>query len=242
MNVLILTDNKFLYQEIIPITNAIENINFVFKYSYNNYKFIDEFKNDETFQSLNIKRDYEQLIGKFNLIISIHCKQIFPSKLVNSVRCINVHPGLNPFNRGWFPQVFSILNKLPCGVTIHEMDEQVDHGGVIYQKSVDSYEWDTSLTLYNRILEVEIELLKKYLVDLINKNYKTETVSEGNINYINDFKSLCKIDLDKKVTMGQAIDTLRALTHGEYKNAYFETKEGSVYLSLNLELVPCKKN
>ena len=43
-----------------------------------------------------------------------------------------------------FQQVFSILNKLPVGVTIHEMDEQLDHGIIIVQKEINIFSWETS--------------------------------------------------------------------------------------------------
>ena len=51
---------------------------------------------------------------------------MFPVDMVRNYRCINVHPGLNPYNRGWFPQTFSLVNHFPVGVTIHEMDAHLD--------------------------------------------------------------------------------------------------------------------
>jgi methionyl-tRNA formyltransferase len=77
------------------------------------------------------------------------------------MRCINIHPGLNPYNRGWYPQVFAINNGLPHGATIHEMDDKIDHGDIIYQKSVDIKLSDTSKTLYERVLDTEIFLFKE---------------------------------------------------------------------------------
>ena len=40
------------------------------------------------------------IIESYQLVISVHCKQIFPKRLVENVLCINLHPGYNPFNRG----------------------------------------------------------------------------------------------------------------------------------------------
>ncbi len=147
------------------------------------------------------------IIQEYDLVFSLHCKQLFPSDIVNNVRCINVHPGLNPHNRGWFPQVFSIINKLPIGVTIHEMDEELDHGPIIVQKELVIKIWETSYDVYKRIQELEIELIKENLLRIINNNYKAFLpVSEGNINLKKDFNELCEIDLDKKVSYREAID------------------------------------
>ena len=72
---------------------------------------------------------------------------------------------LTPHNRGWFPQVFSLINGKPCGVTIHEIDEKLDHGDIIVQKEVVAEPWDTSLDVYNKILNTEVELIEKYMLD-----------------------------------------------------------------------------
>jgi methionyl-tRNA formyltransferase len=151
------------------------------------------------------------------------------------VKCINVHPGLNPYNRGWFPHVFSILNSHPCGATIHEMDEQLDHGPIICQKEVDVEMWDTSLTLYNKILDAEMYLLEQNIEKILSGDYKTVIKGEGNVNLKKDFDDLCKIDLDNVDTFRNHINRLRALTHGDYKNAYFIDDSGNkIYLKLEL--------
>lgn len=180
----------------------------------------------------------EQLIEEYNLVISAHCKQIFPAKLVKNTRCINIHPGLNPHNRGWYPQVFSIINKKPIGCTVHVMNEKIDDGDIIYQKEVEQYPWDTSLSLYQRVQSAEICLLEKHLLDIIFERYtQHKCEDEGNYNGINNFNLLRKIDLSSVGTFQEHIDLLRALSHGEFKNAYFEMKDGrKVYLKLSIDL------
>lgn len=185
---------------------------------------------------LDVNREYEYLISNYNLGFSCHCKQIFPKYLVESVRCINIHPGLNPYNRGWFPQVFSILNKKPVGATIHLMDSEVDHGDILFQKHVDVYDGDVSKDIYDRVLEAEYELFSNNFDQLVSGEYKkTKMKDEGNYNSIQDYNSMLKIDLDQKVTMREAIDYLRAMTHPPYDNAYFETKDGEYYISVNIK-------
>jgi dTDP-4-amino-4,6-dideoxyglucose formyltransferase len=183
-----------------------------------------------------VKDEVDFLVDHYEMIFSLHCKQIFPPDLVNSVKCINIHPGLNPDNRGWFPQVFSILNSLPCGATIHEIDEQLDHGPIICQKEIKIEMWDTSLTAYNKILDAEIDLLSENIEKILDRKYETFIKEEGNLNLKKDFDDLCKIDLDSKDSFKNHINKLRALTHGNYANAYFIDESGDkVYVKLELK-------
>ncbi|MEH6470971.1 MAG: dTDP-4-amino-4,6-dideoxyglucose formyltransferase [Halopseudomonas sp.] len=174
---------------------------------------------------------------KYCLIISVHCKQIFPLKLVGSVICVNFHPGLNPYNRGWYPQVFSILNKKPIGATLHIMDGQIDHGDIIDQTEVKAFMMDTSFDLYQRVVDAEKVLIKRNICSLVNLSFRSRKVkNNGNYNSINDFNELCCLDLNSTGTMREHIDIMRALTHADFRNAYFVDEFGDkVYLRLFLE-------
>lgn len=186
---------------------------------------------------LNIRANLAMIVENYNLVFSIHCKQFFPAELVNSLRCINVHPGLNPSNRGWFPQVFSIINGQPCGVTIHEMDEQLDHGPIIVQQEYLIRSWDTSDSAYIAIMDIEKQLVLKHYLSITQNAYEARSMTkEGNINYKNDFDELKHIQLDEQGSFGEFINRLRALTHGNFKNAYFIDELGNkVYVKINLE-------
>ena len=184
-----LTDNQYLFNAFKNITNelVIDNVKFDFRFSHNNKLFIPT--ND--FYPINVKKDCSQLVSMYKMIFSLHCKQIFPKDLVKAVKCINVHPGYNPINRGWYPQVFAIINKLPVGVTIHEIDEHLDHGMIIAREKVECFPWDTSLTIYNRLLDKEIDLLRRNIVSIINCQYKTfAPENEGNLYLKKDFEDL----------------------------------------------------
>jgi hypothetical protein len=47
---------------------------------------------------------------------------------------------------------------------------------------------------------------------------------------------LCELDLDEKLTALQFINRLRALSHGDFKNAYFTNPENGekIYININL--------
>lgn len=239
--ILLITDNEELLNrfKILIRDKGLDNspeFNFKYVFSFNNNVFINKFKGVDWIKPIKVKDEVDFLIKEYDIIFSLHSKQIFPSKLVNNVKCINVHPGLIPYNRGWYPQVFSIINSLPSGVSIHEIDEELDHGPIICQKEVRIEMWDTSIAAYNKILDAEIELLSSSLVKILNNEYKTVIKGEGNLNLKKDFDALCEIDLDDEDTFRNHINKLRALTHGDYLNAYVIDDCGNkIYLKLDLK-------
>lgn len=237
---LLLTDNIQLLHRFIQLLDELRiPLNtFHFAFSPANREMQEKYAGSTWIQPLSVKNSVESLIQNYSLILSLHSKQIFPAALVQKVRCINVHPGLNPHNRGWFPQVFSILNQLPCGATIHEMDEQLDHGPIIAQQPVVIESWDTSFTAYHKILDAEIELLRVHLHHILSHSYTTLKPDEGNVNLKKDFDALCEIKLDATGTWREHINHLRALTHGQYQNAYFIDEQGNkVMVSVTLNKV-----
>lgn len=242
-NILIVTDNSLLLNNFKLVISNLKLLElgigeFHFAFSPKNDEFRELFHGDPRIVPLDIKNNVQFIVDNFDIVFSLHCKQLFPTELVNKVKCINVHPGLNPYNRGWYPQVFSIINGMPCGATIHEMDEFLDHGPVICQREVEVFSWDTSKTVYDRVLNVEIELLSLYLTDIILGKYETTSKGQGNLNLKKDFVQLCEIDLNNVSTFRNHLNHLRALTHGEYSNAFFIDENGDkVFIKIELTKV-----
>lgn len=182
--------------------------------------------------------DIDEIIAKYDLVFSIHCKQIFPADLVEKVKCINVHPGYNPINRGWYPQVFAIIHGYEIGATIHEIDAELDNGNIIARAFVDKEAYDNSETLYNKVIAKEIELLDEHLESILDDTYQAfPPEAESNLYLKKDFYGLMHLDLNEETTVGKVIDKLRALTHGNFNNAYFiDPKTGKkIYVGIQLK-------
>jgi hypothetical protein len=54
-------------------------------------------------------------------------------------------------------------------------------------------------------------------------------VGESNFFNKNDFNKLCELDFDEVASFRVFYDKLRALSHGNFKNAYFLNKNGEKY-------------
>ncbi|WP_374210189.1 formyltransferase family protein [Pseudonocardia sp. McavD-2-B] len=74
-------------------------------------------------------------------------------------RIYNVHISLLPYGRGADPNLWSILDDTPSGVTVHEMDKGLDTGRIVLQSEVELDDSvDTLRTSYNRLQEEAVRL------------------------------------------------------------------------------------
>lgn len=239
MEICVIADNEVLYNEFRNIIKKYEKTKYRFSFFYSelNLEFKTKYNGDKMFLPISLKQQTDELLKKYDLFLSLHCKQIFPQKLVENCRCINIHPGFNPYNRGYFSQAFSIINKKPVGVTIHEMDKELDHGPIIVQKEVEIESSDTSYDVYKKIQVLEVDLLTRYIDKILNGSYELIYLKEkGNMNKKSDFIDLCRLDKNRIGTFGEFIDVLRATTFLNYNNAFFYNENGEkVYVSIQLK-------
>lgn len=171
----------------------------------------------------------------YDLIISAHCKDIFPKELVQKVRCINIHPGYLPEGRGYYPQVWSILCGKKAGATIHLMNEKIDAGPIICRKEVSVWPWDTSKSVYDKVIDAEIELLEEFWGDIVKEDYAVtdNDVEAGSYKSLKDFENLCEFN-DAQTT----IKHLRALSHPPHWNAYYYDEDSGERIYIRVE---CKR-
>jgi methionyl-tRNA formyltransferase len=238
--ILIISDTKSVLDRLMPFFDQKKGGHAALdiRFSPGNEILEREYRDNDAIRSLDMRTSWKQVAADYDIVFSVHSKQIFPAELVEAVRCVNVHPGYNPYNRGYYPQVFSLLNKMPIGCTIHLMDSKIDHGPVLVQEKIQAQAWDTSLSLYQRIVDAEITLFTAHFDDIVSGRLQGKAAEEnGNLNLKKDFDALRTIDLKAPTTFGAAIDRFRALTHGEYKNCYFIDETGrKIYL--RIELLP----
>src|SRR6185295_1949243 len=97
-----------------------------------------------------------------DLVICAYYPRIFPRRLIDipPLGCVNVHPGLLPHYRGTFPTPWCILNnETEIGVTLHVMDEGIDTGDILVQRSYPIGPDETGHELYRRSMKLCADLL-----------------------------------------------------------------------------------
>ena len=76
-------------------------------------------------------------------------------------RAINLHISFLPFNRGADPNLWSIVEGTPRGVTIHYLDEGIDTGDIIAQRLVDFSSDDTLRSSYAKLQSAIVDLFRE---------------------------------------------------------------------------------
>ncbi len=106
------------------------------------------------------------LAGYMRLLSPWFVKQ-FPHKI------LNIHPSLLPAFPGLEAQqqAFAYGVKV-AGCTVHFVDEELDHGAIIVQKSVPVLENDDEHTLAARILEQEHTAYSEAINLVLNREYR----------------------------------------------------------------------
>jgi methionyl-tRNA formyltransferase len=71
----------------------------------------------------------------------------------------NLHPGLLPFGRGFFPVFWALWEGTPAGATLHLVTERLDAGPVALQREVPYDDADTGGSIHARVSAAERDLL-----------------------------------------------------------------------------------
>jgi methionyl-tRNA formyltransferase len=113
-----------------------------------------------------ISYELSDVDGNFDLAILVAYGHIVPNDILENPKFhfLNVHPSLLPKYRGPSPIQNAILKgENETGVTIIKLDEKLDHGPIISQKSIAIENTDTHATLIEKLGRLGVNLLMEYL-------------------------------------------------------------------------------
>lgn len=191
-------------------------------------------------QALITTREQLSLIRELkpDIVVGVGYQHIIPDEYLSVPEegCINVHPGYLPHTRGFNPNVWSIVEDLPAGVTIHYMDAGIDTGDIIARCQVDDSFEDTGKSLYRRIETASVELFIDTWPDIESGEIDPiqQVDEEATFHEKSDFKELCQIDPAQKYTAKEFLNILRALTFPPFDNAFVEIDGTKYYLEIEI--------
>lgn len=109
------------------------------------------------------------------IFISVLSEELVSEQFISSkIRCVNFHPGILPVARGAGLFSWSILNgDLEAGVTLHEIDPNIDSGPVIEVRKFPITPKDTAYSLYKRGEQVIFEMFQAWFFAILEGNYET---------------------------------------------------------------------
>ena len=119
-------------------------------------------------------------LNKADLAVIAAYGKILSPKELNTPKygCINIHPSLLPKYRGPSPIQEAILNSdKVSGITIIKMDEEIDHGPIIYQEELELSDRDNFDTLSKKMFLRASEVLPQTINDFIKGKITNRTKS-----------------------------------------------------------------
>ena len=135
--------------------------------------------------------------------------------------CVNFHPGLLPDYRGAGAYSWSIINKeKETGVTLHEIDYNIDSGPIIDITKTLIHPNDTAESLFVRCMGILYDMFCANFHSIIHGAYRKRENSGGNIYLRKDLEEA------KDITR-----IVKAFTFSGKEKAYFYNhKNAKVYI------------
>lgn len=141
------------------------------------YRFFQPSELDDYLRSLPVK----------SLLISAHNQHIFPKKVVDNpyLTIINFHNAFLPFYRGRNAPTWEIFHQESFGgATWHEVDANVDTGGIIIQKKVPIEEDEIALSLLMKCAQTGIQLFREHVDEFLSEKYELYYPKEPGMLYL----------------------------------------------------------
>lgn len=93
---------------------------------------------------------------------------IFPESLLDlfSGGILNIHNSYLPFNRGRHSTFWAIVDRTPCGASIHWVNGGVDSGNVVERIKIGDVGFANADALYDMQIDACLELAAKYIPQL----------------------------------------------------------------------------
>jgi methionyl-tRNA formyltransferase len=148
------------------------------------------------------------IIRKFNpdIILAAGAAHIIHDRIINLSKLfsINIHSSILPAYAGSSPYFWVLKNnENKTGATIHEMNDKVDSGDILLQKSIIIENHDSVLSLSQKISKLNNEILFNFFTNNFDKAKKQ------NLKLRSHFKSPSKKDIEDFVTNGKHFYTAK---------------------------------
>jgi len=154
-------------------------------------------------QPESLKEIPEELKADFDVFVVAAYGKILKKELIDLPRCgtLNVHPSLLPKYRGASPIEGQILHdEKPVGVTIMQMDEDLDHGPIVLQREKTLPAWPIRKDELTRVFaayggEILAEAMTKWCdgkIEAVPQDHEKATFTaklkkeDGEINFADD--------------------------------------------------------
>ncbi len=168
--------------------------------------------------------------SKPDLIIVAAYGQILPKEILDIPKrgSLNVHPSLLPKYRGASPIQYAILNgDKKTGVTIMLMDEKMDRGPILNQRTLEIEKDETSTTLHRKLANLGAGLLMETISKWMQGMIKPRPQDDAQATYT---KILTREDgkINWKKTAKDLEQEIRAFDYWPGSFTFWEKRDGTM--------------
>ncbi|MGE5141599.1 MAG: methionyl-tRNA formyltransferase [Rudaea sp.] len=144
---------------------------------------------------------------------------------VPSLLAANFHASLLPAYRGKHPVFWALRNgERRTGLTVHIMDPHFDTGEILYQVRVRTRRRDTVSSLYDRIMEQSVPLVRRLIEDAQAERHTSRPQPVEGASYYSSPK-----DEDFRLDWRREAEELRRWIHVSPGRCFAEIRGGCVY-------------
>lgn len=152
-----------------------------------------------------------------DIFISVLYDKIVPAEFIAGKKCFNFHPGLLPQYRGAGAFSWVLINgEKHTGVTLHEIDKDIDHGAIITRGMFEILPEHTAEDLFNLAMAQILTMFKFWFKLIITNDY-------GKRRFPINRKIYLRKDLEEAKDLTRFV---KALTFKGKENAYFINARG----------------
>lgn len=159
--------------------------------------------------------------GPWNVFLVAAYGKIIPPEILEipTEETLNIHPSLLPKLRGPSPVESAILTENETGVTIMKIDEQIDHGPIVAQRTVSTSEWPPYRIELEKILaETGADMFSEILPDWLEKKIRPLNQNHGAATFT---RKISKNDLLLNLEAPPEENLRKIRAFSENRGAYF---------------------
>lgn len=118
--------------------------------------------------------------GLSDVFISVMYDRLIEEDFISKRRCYNFHPGILPQYRGSGAFSWAIINgDTECGITLHELDVDIDHGPIIDIQRFPIGDRDTAGDLFAKGMVVMFDMFTDNFARIVRGQYSAQPQDES---------------------------------------------------------------
>ncbi len=181
---------------------------------------------------------HPDVIPETDILYSVQYHKILTHTQIAKAKqiALNLHMAPLPEYRGCNQFSFAIIDeKKEFGTTIHQLDERIDHGGILFEKRFAVPENCWIDELYKMTYQASLQLFKETLPKIANGEYtitsqqSLEQQRGTCLHYRNEINALKEIDLNWSAE--KIIKHIRATSMPGFEPPYTLAGEHKIYFS-----------